>query len=239
MRSTLRRGPRKPAGHLRDGAGGAPRCSSTPASSTRRSPPPRDSGGPRRPARWHREILAADRASTACSPRRGAQFSPAPRPRRWRPSGGRREGDSTNAGPRTACSSVARWRKGERGRCPRYELCWLVARARGGRIGLARRPCTSPFKPPGEEGAVLSTHASSRRASSDCCWNGAQARRTRTDEADRRARPRRASGFEPCSAESRGLPHLTFEEIAKSLLTRDHVPGPHSVSSPAWSNRQP
>lgn len=88
----------------------------------------------------------------------------------------------------------------EHGRCPRSGRCWMVVRTRGHRIRPGRRPCTSPFRQLGEEGAVLSTHASSRRASSGCCWNAAQARPTKMGEVDKCVRRRRVIGFEPCSS---------------------------------------
>ena len=43
----------------------------------------------------------------------------------------------------------------EHGRCPRSERCWMAAPTRGRQIRPGRRPCTSPFRPLGEEGAVL------------------------------------------------------------------------------------
>jgi hypothetical protein len=69
-------------------------------------------------------------------------------------------------------------------------------------LGLDRRPCTSPCKPRGEEGAVPHMRGSSRRASSGCCWNAAHAPPTKTGEENRCARRRRVSGFKPCLTES-------------------------------------
>jgi ankyrin repeat protein len=50
---------------------------------------------------------------------------------------------------------------------------------------LDRHRCISPFRQPVEEEAVLSTHASSRWASSACCWCAVQARPPKMDEVDR------------------------------------------------------
>ena len=76
--------------------------------------------------------------------------------------------------------------------------CWTAARTRGSRIRPGQRPCTSPFRPPGEGGAVPNTHANSRQGSSDCCWSAAQARPTKTGKASRCVRWRQMSRFGPC-----------------------------------------
>ena len=100
---------------------------------------------------------------------------------------------------------AAAWRpctgRSERGRCPRSERCWTEVRTQGRQTRPARHPCTSPFRRLGEAGAVLSTHAGSRPASSGCCWNAAQARPTKTGEVDPCAKRRPVSGFELCSSE--------------------------------------
>ena len=54
----------------------------------------------------------------------------------------------------------------------------------------------------GRGGSGSEHAANSKRASSSCCWNAAQARPTKTGEANRCVRRRRVSGFEPCSSES-------------------------------------
>lgn len=100
---------------------------------------------------------------------------------------------------------AAAWRlstgRCERGRGPRFERCWMAAPTRERRTRPGQHPCISPFRPLGEEGAVPSSRASSRRRSSGCCWNAAQALLTKTVEADRSVRRPRVSGFEPCSSE--------------------------------------
>ena len=88
----------------------------------------------------------------------------------------------------------------ERGRCRRSRRCSMAARTRVRRTRRARRPCTSPFRPPGAAEAVPSTHESSRRASSSYCWNAAHSQPTRTREANRFDRRRRVIGFALCSS---------------------------------------
>ena len=62
----------------------------------------------------------------------------------------------------------------ERGRWRQYECFWMAGRTQGSQTSRGRHPCTLPFKPPGEEGAVLRRRVNNRPASSGCCWNAGQ-----------------------------------------------------------------
>ncbi len=158
------------------------------------------------------ELLVAYGAD--CTRGIGAEGQPLRTMRRTPTTGTRRPRPETIT--RTSCRSVPipmswinrAWRPyTERcapGRRRRYERSWTVGQNRRDQIRLDRRPCTSPSRPPGAAGAVLSMHASNRRTSSGCCWSAVPARPTKTDAVNRCFRRRRVRRSEPCSAKRPG-----------------------------------